>query len=448
MLKDKRIVKGIAAFILSVTMLVYILLTADGFGIYKTDLLPTAICFSVIYGLSLAFFAVDKKTDYVNFLFFAMLTAALIYLRVSLLTIKSVDYNEFLSKWVFKMRNVSFFEAIALEVGDYNLPYMYFLAIISRFKCSDIILIKAFSCFFDVVCAYIVTKLVSIKTDRVQHHILAFVLTLAAPTVILNGAYWGQCDVIYTALCLASMYCAIKEKGWEAVILFTLAFSFKLQSIFIVPALIICLLTKKIKPIQLTAIPAVLVVTALPAIFAGRDIKSIMDIYSTQIEEYPSLVLNAPTVFQFVGNVEYATLKTFGIFLSGTVSLIFVYLIYNYRKQLKTCDYIDVFYISAVILPFFLPSMHDRYFFMADVLSIVVFMFDWRKWYVPVITIFASIVSYVYFLMHAFVLIEQKFTAFALLVAVILVIKSLLSRLSSEKAAYTTEISKLGANND
>ncbi len=433
MLKSRQIVKSVASVVLAVVMLVYIMLTAADFGIYKTDLLPTAVCFSVIYAAALFVFALNKEVDYVHFLFVAMLTAALVYLRVSLLPFKSIDYNEFLSKWVFKMRNVSFIEGLALEIGDYNLPYMLILAIISRFKCTDIILIKALSCFFDVVCAFIVMKLVALKPLKIHWQIVSFILVLAAPTVILNGAYWSQCDVIYTALCLASMYFAIKEKGWLSVIFFTLGFVFKMQSIFIVPALIICLLAKKIKPLQLTAAPIVLIVTALPALIAGRSVESIIDIYRTQLTEYPQLVLNAPTVFQFVGNVEYESLKTFGIFLAGTVSLVFVYLVYNYRQNIKTCDWISIFYISAVIMPFFLPAMHDRYFFVADVMSILVFMYDKRKWYVPLVTIFASIVSYVYFLMHSFVLLDQRYTAIALLVVLILQIKDLMLSLTAKK---------------
>jgi Gpi18-like mannosyltransferase len=53
----------------------------------------------------------------------------------------------------------------------------------------------------------------------------------------------------------------------------------------------------------------------------------------------------------------------------------------------------------VVLAPFFLPSMHERYFYLADVLSVVVaFHHPRRLWPVPLLVQFASAFSYVPFL--------------------------------------------------
>ena len=50
-------------------------------------------------------------------------------------------------------------------------------------------------------------------------------------------------------------------------------------------------------------------------------------------------------------------------------------------------------------MPYILPKMHDRYFFPADVLSIV-FAFYWpRYWYVPIVMGTTSLLAYAKFLL-------------------------------------------------
>jgi len=41
---------------------------------------------------------------------------------------------------------------------------------------------------------------------------LSFGILLLIPTVILNGSVWGQCDIIYTAFVIASIYYILREK--------------------------------------------------------------------------------------------------------------------------------------------------------------------------------------------------------------------------------------------
>ena len=125
----------------------------------------------------------------------------------------TLDYEDFLSKWVQFYRDNGGFAALGSRVGNYNLPYLYFLAAFSYIGINDLVLIKALSIVFDVLLAWAGMQLVGLYTSSHAKKLTAFFLVLYWPTVILNGAYWGQCDSIYVAFAVLSIYLAMSGRG-------------------------------------------------------------------------------------------------------------------------------------------------------------------------------------------------------------------------------------------
>ena len=350
--------------------------------------------------------------------------AVLAAVRGALFYFESWDYIQFLSVWTARLRAMTFFEALGANVGNYNPAYMYILNIISRIGIPDLYLIKTVSVIFDFVIAYFVMKLVSLKTDSIYIRTTAFLLTLAIPTVILNSSMWAQCDSIYTAFALGAVYLALCRRSKMAYAFFALALSFKLQAAFILPIFAVFLFKKKIRLQDCYIFFAVYIAMLLPAIFAGRSIADLLLIYFAQTDTYHYLNLNVANIWQLVGNVEFANFKTVGLLISGLAALSLLFFTYvNKERLIETVDYIRLTYLFAVILPFLLPQMHDRFFFMADVLSLAVFLFDKRRWYVPIVTIFCSYIAYAWYLMEWAIIIDFKIAALALLAVIILVLK-------------------------
>ncbi len=52
----------------------------------------------------------------------------------------------------------------------------------------------------------------------------------------------------------------------------------------------------------------------------------------------------------------------------------------------------------ALATPFFMPGMHERYFFLADLLSLVLAFYLPKLWYVPVLVQTSSFLSYLPFM--------------------------------------------------
>ena len=57
-------------------------------------------------------------------------------------------------------------------------------------------------------------KLASLKIRGIGSKLMILNLTMILPTVVFNGAYWGQCDAIYSSLCLMALYMGLKKRGF------------------------------------------------------------------------------------------------------------------------------------------------------------------------------------------------------------------------------------------
>jgi len=386
----------------------------------------------------------------IPFIFTFITVSALLIVRSMLFYYESGDYLHFVKLWVEEYRTMTFTEGLRTKVGTYNPPYMYILNIISRFNISDLILIKIVSVFFDILLANFVMRIVSLKTESLNMHILALLLTLGAPTVILNGSMWGQCDSIYAAFAIGSFYFGMRGKSKLTYAFMALAISFKLQAVFLLPILPVFVFMKKITFKDCYMFFAVYFVTLLPALIAGMPVNDLLFAYIEQATYYTRLNQNMVNLWRFVGNVNAEHFTTAGLYMTGTVVLGLMYFIYvNKARFINTVDYIRLAYLFAVIMPFLLPKMHDRYYFIADVTAITVFLFDKRRWYVPVVTILCSYISYAFFIMFGLELLDYRIAALALLVVIIIVLKDFVTSLYApeipENAAIpdNTEISEV-----
>lgn len=417
-------------------MFVFILMMTPFSLQSRGDLYLIALLFSALYVAVTAVFCFEKNADDLSLLFLAAGAAALVFMRVCMLYFTSNDYNNFLSKWLAEMRTLPGFEALRVKIGDYNLPYLYFLFILSKLHLNDLVLIKWFSCIFDFAAAYFVMKCVEVKTQNVAARYGAFLLTLALPTVLLNGAYWGQCDSILAAFCAAALYYALCGRGAASVVAYSLAFIVKLQAIFLAPVMIICLIIGRIRLRHTLLFPAVFFALMIPALLAGRSLKSCVAIYLMQAAQYKRLTMNAPSFYQLFYKVDFEPFNAAAIMLAGLAALLLVFVCLKYKARIGNEQLVTLFYFSSLLIPYFLPRMHDRYFFLADILSVTVFFYNRKKWYVPLVTVLASFNAYMSYLSgYTFTFINQIYTSLALLILLCVLSVDLIQKLSPQPPA-------------
>lgn len=341
--------------------------------------------------------------DKQNLIAAILLMAAAVMLRAFLLSNESDDYLSFLAPWTQFFRENGGFRALGSSIGNYNPPYLYFLALFSYIDINELYLIKLLSVIFDVLLAWSCMKLLSLFVRDEFHLVICFFAVLLLPTAVFNGAYWGQCDSIYSFFAVYSLYLALDDKPVGAMLSITTSFAFKLQAVFIMPVFFILLLAKKINLKHLFIFPCAYVVYMLPALIAGRPFISTLTLYVSQAGTVGSAMnYNAPSLtsmFQWTGDTQlWSDILIIAAF--AFVLTVFAVAIAK-RRQLDNIAVFSLAVLLAFAIPYILPHMHDRYFFLPGMLAVVLAVSDPRFFLMPILAELASLhCYYAYFVRH------------------------------------------------
>jgi Gpi18-like mannosyltransferase len=222
----------------------------------------------------------------------------------------------------------------------------------------------------------------------------AFLLVLFTPTVIYNSSLWGQCDGIYTTFAIACLYYLLVGRKNLALICFGLAVSLKLQAMFILPVLLVAWWQKTVSWKQFLWIPVVYVVTIIPAWLAGRPFVDLLLIYFGQSQKFKELTKNAPNIYQWIPNHFYDVVVPIGFSLTVFSILILVYSVLQSSIKIDKTRLIHLALASTLLMPYLLPKMHERYFYPADILSIVFGFYLPQYYWVAIAVQFSSLMSY------------------------------------------------------
>ncbi|MCS7005460.1 MAG: glycosyltransferase family 39 protein [Cytophagales bacterium] len=327
---------------------------------------------------------------------FALLISFLI--RIVFFPFESDDYCNALSMWFDFIQKNGGFQALSKgNFSDYNVLYLYIIALLTYLPFRDLYAIKLVSVLFDYASAYVVYKIVRLFFQNSSlRPVIAGIAILFCPTVLLNGALWAQCDMMYVFFLLWATYFFIKQpsSGSQIVFFFTWAFLFKLQAVFFALPLLYGYCLGFIRKRHLSIFAGLWFLTCLPAWLLGRSWIDMALIYIRQIGRSHPLSLNAPSIYQIVSHAPTTMFKYAGILLVIFIILSMILYFLAYRPRLTPQERFVLVMLSLGWIPYLLPQMHERYFFGVDVLSVIyIFLFP-TYWYRGTLLIFCSFMSY------------------------------------------------------
>lgn len=317
-----------------------------------------------------------------------------IAVRISLFGAITDDMTYFLIPWhdYFVQHGI---RGITSIDSNYPVSYLYLLWIATQLPIPTVVSIKLITIFFEFVFAATVFLIIRERYPKKSLvPLFASLISLFIPTILLQGALWGQCDIIFTTFLLLSWWAVTKNRPWLTWTLFGMALAFKLQAIFFLPFLgYWWFISNKIqKPIftkkNLTILSplsalAILFITSLPALLAGRSLISIFSVYSGQVSDGGtnySLGSGNSLLRILVDplNADNIYLAKPAIILTAVIvlSILVAFMLSKYRSKIRELYYLPLTILTVV--PFFLPFMRNRYSFSAEIFAFV-FAFALRK---------------------------------------------------------------------
>lgn len=310
----------------------------------------------------------ERASKWAIYVCLGLLIVLSLLVRKSLIEYQSGDLAFFFQWYGFvKIHGIHSFK---YGYSNYNPPYTYFLYLSTFLPLSKIAALKSIMFLFDIVMAVGVYFLVKVFRPKGYIPLIAAITAMYLPTVLVTGVMWGQFDQFYTAFILLSMASALRNNSRWAWIWFGVSIAIKFQAIFFLPLLIIVMFRRIRWYDAIWAVVSFLVLT-LPPLLAGRSLHSLLNIYPAESKVGQGLLnLNAPNVWQWFPDSTFPYVYHLGIGVA-IAACIFILLFTLIHQKFTKQELLICATLILYVVPFFLPEMHERYFFPAGIMSMV-----------------------------------------------------------------------------
>lgn len=218
---------------------------------------------------------------------------------------------------------------------------------------------------------------------------------LAGPTIILNGAVWGQCDIVFTTFLLLSVWAVIADMGALATLFFGFALAFKLQAVFLAPFILAMLLARRIRWQHLLLVPVGWVVALIPPILNGAHVLDYLLQPGSQAGAFPLLAIDVGNPWGLVQMAGVSERVGLPIGLAIALALVVVLGRWGSRSAFRSAvNTLALAAFSLQAIPYFTPKMGNRYFFPAEVFLCVLSCIDLAFALPAALVILASLLAY------------------------------------------------------
>lgn len=372
-----------------------------------------------------------------------LITLLGLWLRWQGIWYESGDFVNCLSIWMTDLTGGTL-KTLAEYSGDYNMPYVTILLLLTYLPVEPIIAVKSFSILFDIICAASGAALAvecygsyngKQSTEFNAKAILtaAYGLIFLSPIAVMNSGYWGQCDSVYVAFIFLASLCMLKEKYPLMMIFWGCAFAFKLQAIFAFPVLLLFYWkNKQFSFVQFLLIPITMEVLCLPAIIGGCSPVRTFSIYFTQMKTFPCMYYYYPNIWTYFQNIPYHFFSLMAIAGTFVILLLIAVRVLECCRKLEQRNFFPIFVWVTMTMLCFLPAMHERYGYMLEVAAILWAVIDRRKWWLAVMLQTITFFMYTQGVMGQ-TFVEPKILAVFYLAAYLMLTREGLRFLSAEK---------------
>ena len=307
------------------------------------------------------------------------------------------DMMKFFVPWMNTVQDRGL-ASLSGDFAGYTPPYIYLMYVASGLVpwVGTVAAIKLINLPFIAILSLAIYHIVLIASESRRRAATAAALFWIVPTPLVNAFAWGQLDCVYAAFLALFVLFAMKRAPIAAASMFGVALAFKPQPIFLLPVLLYLILAKQMRVWHLVFVPVMYLLMMVPAAIAGGHwLEFVNNIYVAPFEAFSVLSVTAPNPWKIVGAlqlVDYRTGLLVGTAAAGLAGLVIS--VGTLRLEPNARTVVLVAALSGALMPYLLPKMHERYFFVADVMTFTLAFVIPRLWATVALFQVGSLLSY------------------------------------------------------
>jgi len=329
-----------------------------------------------------------------NLIWIVLIVISLL-IKTFLLPVRTGDYIGFLQPWIGFIKSHGYFSSLHYGFYDYTPSYIYILIAITKIGLNPLYSIKIVSIVFEYLAAFFIGKIAFQKVKNNQVIWISLAVIPLLPSILLNSSYLSQCDSIYSAFVMGSIYFIFQRNQFLSVLLLAIAFAFKMQTAFILPFFFVMMLRGNIRWYYFCLIPIIFIISITPTWLYGRPFTDLIKVYIAQTDRFRFLTLNFPNLYIWISNNYYEQVKILGIILTSALTVFTGFWLRRKQIVFSFETWIRLAFLSAIVVPFILPGMHERYMYLGEILGVLYYLVIRKNIHLPIGILLVSFYSYI-----------------------------------------------------
>lgn len=291
------------------------------------------------------------------------------------------DMQEFLIPWYQEIVRDGRIAVFAEPFSNYSPPYLYFLSVVSLADglADPTTLIRSLSLALTALLAVAMARLVTRAGLSMERALAVGLCLFLLPSVIANAAMLGQSDMLWAAPCLLAVAAAIARRPVTMLFWCGVAFAIKAQAAFLAPFAIGALIAMRPCRWHWLVPFGGYALAVLPALLAGWPAGHLVTIYLGQTSHFAGLIsmgaANPWLLATYVAGPDAAHLIPLAWVLGGIAFAATGWIAWKtMRESTDPAQLMTAALLPALALPWLLPMMHARYFFLAEILAVALWV--------------------------------------------------------------------------
>lgn len=274
----------------------------------------------------------------------------------------------FLEPWFNHLVHYGPINAFRHPFSNYEPAYLYLLAVgsLAHSVLAAMTIIKIISVCGTIFLTFALADLLKAAGTERREALILIVL----PSVVFNDTLFAQCDALWAGACTFAVAAMIRGRTLRSMVWCGVAIAFKAQAAFIAPVMIGAMIGRRPPAWQWLVPGAVFVASLVPAWLMGWPATKLLTVYLDQASwDQIAGRLGNPWMFATIFAEQSAQNWFFiGYIAAGIAAALLAALAIRGSRDARMLILLAA--IAGTALPFLLPKMLERYYFLGDVMTV------------------------------------------------------------------------------